>query len=623
VGVRKRLKKIAADAANVGLDLVEDKISALRTPRPQLSSSVIDPPSPSPATGEGSPTVEMFQSGNVPGVSETTAARDVDWEQEDALALALQKAQGGDGGGGSGPGEPKALYWDPYSLVEQLGYKEKPSAITYGTLAAMVWKTPMLNSIIQTRVNQVASFCVPQATKFDQGFRIRMRDFQAKPTSKDKKRIRELEALLLSTGYTDDARLRPTFEQLMRRLVRDTLTYDQINMEVLSNRRGEPAAWYAVDPSTVRLADTYRLAPAEDLDSTRTVQIYDQVVIGEFSAREMLFEVRNPRSDVRSQGYGTSEIEMMIATITQLLWAVNHNSNYFSQGTATPGLLNLKGAIPEKQMRAFRREWFQMISGNENAWRTPITNAEEIQWIPMHQSNRDMEFSQWLDFLIKVACGIFQMDPIEINFKFGSGGGGRSMFGAADKMKSVESKQKGLKPLLRFFESVFNRWIIWPTDPNYVLEFVGLEAMTPKELADLNTQRVRTLFTIDEMRAENDLEPLPDGLGEVILDANWLAHQRMIEEKTQQEAQQAQQAQLAAAAPAPGAGDQSVQGDAAAGIPGGGKQPLPGAPTPVPQVTPAVGTLQGDPATPEQIKELEALLRPTTAEKSLRIEIDL
>ena len=54
--------------------------------------------------------------------------------------------------------EPKALYWDPFALIEQLGYKEKPSPITYGTLNAMVWKLPLVNAIIQTRLNQMAEF---------------------------------------------------------------------------------------------------------------------------------------------------------------------------------------------------------------------------------------------------------------------------------------------------------------------------------------------------------------------------------------------------------------------------------------------------------------------------------
>ncbi len=65
--------------------------------------------------------------------------------------------------------DPKSLFWDPYAIVEQLGYKERPSSITYGTLKAIVWKVPTIQAIIQTRVNQVASFATPQRNRYQLG----------------------------------------------------------------------------------------------------------------------------------------------------------------------------------------------------------------------------------------------------------------------------------------------------------------------------------------------------------------------------------------------------------------------------------------------------------------------
>lgn len=46
--------------------------------------------------------------------------------------------------------------------------------------------------------------------------------------------------------------------------------------------------------------------------------------------------------------------------------------------------------------------------------------------------------------------------------------------------------------------------------------------MTRDEIAELNSKRVKTFLTIDELRAEDDLPPLPDGKGEIILDPTWL-----------------------------------------------------------------------------------------------------
>lgn len=554
------------------------------------------------------------------------------------------------GGGGD---EPKSIFWDPYAIVEQLGYKEKPSSVTYQTLQTMVWKVPIISAIIQTRVNQVSAFATPQAHRFDPGFRIRLRDAQAKPTRADRKFALEMERLLMMNGVRDDGRGADNFEAFLRKISRDSLIYDQACFEVTKGRDGKPARWYAVDASTIRRADTKKLFPTGDLDETAYVEVYDNAVIAEYTREEMGFMVRNPRTDIRSQGYGMSELELLISTITSILYAWNYNQNAFSQGSLQKGLLNLKGAIPEAQLRAFRRQWYQQLSSVENAWRTPILNADEVQWHSMQGSNKDMEYSAWMDFLIKVACAVYQMDPIEVNFKYG-GGGNRSMFDTGNRSKLVESKDRGLRPLLRHVAREIDKMIIWPIHPDFTFEFVGLDAMTPKELADLNTQRVRTIYTIDEVRAENDLPPLPNGKGAIILDTNWIASAREIEAKAEQRRQQALAAAQAASAPTQtGLGDQQVQAgpdamaaQGAGGAAGGGATPQ-GAQAAIPQQGgPAPGAVPGqgggksagaNPDAPQgpdkdQIAELEGLLRPshsssiTSVKKALgsvRFDIDL
>jgi hypothetical protein len=421
--------------------------------------------------------------------------------------------------------DPEYLGWDPFAIVEQLGYREKPTAVTYGTLDSMFWRLPILAAIRKTRVDQVAAFSQPQRPPHEPGFRVRMRDMHRTPTRAEKKRTRELENLMLTTGVTDDPRSRESFETFCRKITHDSMTFDQACYEITPDRMGRPAAWYAVDASTIRLADTAALRPSTDVNSVFAVQVYDNVIINEYTKREMAFSIRNPRSSIRTHNYGTSEAEMMISTITYLLWGMQYNGNQFSQGTVAKGLLNLKGSIPERQLRAFRRQWYQMVSGVENAFRTPILNAENVEWIDLYKSNREMEYSAWIDFLIKIACAIFAMDPIEVNFKYG-GSGQKAMFEAANKVKIVESKAKGLAPLLRFLERSINENILWPIDPNFCLEFTGLSPMTPKELADLETMKVRTYMMVDEIRAQHDLPALPHGLGRVINDPNWMQARR-------------------------------------------------------------------------------------------------
>jgi len=426
---------------------------------------------------------------------------------------------------------PKSLFWDPYAIVEQLGYKDRPTAVTYATLKAMTFKMPIVQAIVQTRINQMASFCTPQHDRYQLGFRLKLRDSAKEPTKQDKIWIQDMEQIFMRTGVTDNPRGRDDMEMFMRRIMWDSLVYDQMTFEVVPNRKGVPAEWYAVDAATMRLADSSStFADEDDMEAVRTVQVYDSMVISEFNQEEMCFGIRNPRTDLRLFGYGMSELEMLITTITSLLYAWEYNQNFFSQGSAAKGILNFKGAIPDHQLQTFRRQWYQMIASVENAWRTPIVNSDELQWVNMQTSNRDMEFSAWFDFLIKVACSIYSMDPTEINFKYGNTGqSGAGLQEASNKEKITESKERGLRPLLRFAARNFNKYIVWPINEEFEFDFVGLDAQTRDDMAELNTKRVKTVMMVDELRAEDDLPPLPDGKGEVILDPTWIQFYQMKE----------------------------------------------------------------------------------------------
>jgi len=454
--------------------------------------------------------------------------------------------------------DPKTLFFDPFSIIEQLGFKDRPSQVTYGTLKAITWRVPIIQAIVQTRIQQVAAFCRPQHDRYQLGYRLKLREQQKEPSPGERQWMTQMENVLIRTGITDNPRGRDSFEKFLRKIIWDSLIYDQMCFEVVPNKRGQPAEWYAVDASTIRLADSASTYMNEDLDTAiRYVQIYDGMIIAEYTCDELCFMTRNPRTDIRLHGYGVSELEMLIPTVTSILYAMEYNQKFFSQGSAAKGIINFKGTVPEKQLQAFRRHWYQMLSGVENAWRTPITNSDELQYINLQQSSRDMEFNSYMDFLIKIACAMYTIDPAEINFKYGNVGQKGGLQESSNKEKVVESKERGLRPLLRHVAQALNQYIIWPLNEEFEFDFVGLDAKTKDEIADLNMKRVKSFYLVDELRAEDDLPPLPDGQGELILDPTWL--------------QFTAQKQAAAMGGMPGAGSQMGNEPQPGGtVPGGG-----------------------------------------------------
>jgi hypothetical protein len=435
--------------------------------------------------------------------------------------------------------ELKTLLHDPFAIIEQLGFREKPTRINYNTLKDMVRKVEILESIIKTRINQVASFAQPSHDRHQLGFRLKTRDSEKEPTKQDKIWIREAEKLIMANGVPEDSRVRNNFEMFLRKFIRDSMVMDQACFEVVPNRKGQPAKWYAVDGSTIRLADTASTYNKHDPDQTiRYVQIYDGIVITEYTAEELCFGIRNPRTDIRMHGYGMSEVENLVKTVTAMLYGWEYNVAAFRNASILPGILNFKGSIPDKQLKAFRRHWYMTLSGITNAFKTPITNADEMQWVKLKDSNRDMEYSAWYDFLIKVACSGFTIDPVEVNFKYGNTGQKGGLNEPSNKEKITESKERGLRPLLNFTSGCINSHIIWPMNEDFEFGFVGLDAKTRDDVADINKKLVTTTRTIDELRAEDDLEPLPDGLGEIILETNFIQNMQNKAQAAQMAAEQ-------------------------------------------------------------------------------------
>lgn len=460
----------------------------------------------------------------------------------------------------------KANLTDPmaYGAVNQ-GYKEKYSLLDYFKCRQITYADPIVASVIQTRLNQVAGFSQVQPDKYKMGYVIQLRDGKKSPSSGGKKKIDELQQMMTSCGVpenfddTPDLKRRDNFEHFLRKLTRDSLTFDQVNFEVTPRNDGRPYAFTAVDAATIRVIpdmkeEVERTGSTAGFNQDNVVNFYTQNFFREFKPKhpryaqvingvvrhtfdewEMAFGIRNPRTDILSYGYGFSEIEMLVTTITSHMNAETYNRKFFSQGSSIKGVLAFEGDVPPDQLEAFRRQWYQQVTGVNNAWRTPIMalgKDSKLNWTSLHSTNREMEFGKWLEYCIKTICGVFQMDPIEIGFdisKQGSGqnGGGGGGLGNGNQMERITfSQDKGLRPLLIFLQSLINDYIVFRIDPDFEFKFVGLNVNSEKDDLDRTVQQVKTYKTINEVRAEQDLPPLKKTdkmeIGDIILDSSFI-----------------------------------------------------------------------------------------------------
>jgi hypothetical protein len=460
----------------------------------------------------------------------------------------------------------KSSLVDPWAYGQtNQGYKEKYAIIDYQKCRQITYADPIVASIIQTRLNQIAAFGKPQTDKYKVGFKIALRDKERTPSKAEKARAKEIEQFIQNCGVpenfedTPDLRRRDSFDMFLRKIARDSLTFDQANFEIVPRNDGKPYAFYAVDGATVRIIPDKKEhfeRSSGDYNPTgvyvndfgtskefnefnakhpKFAQVISGVIRHTYDEWEMAFGVRNPRTDILAYGYGYSEIEMLVTTITSHMNAETYNRKFFSQGSTIKGVIAFEGNVPPDQLEAFRRQWYQQVTGVNNAWRTPIMSMgkdSKMNWQSLHSTNREMEFGKWLEYCIKTICGVFQIDPIEIGFdisKQGSGqSGGSAGLGNGNQAERLNfSKDKGLSPLLCFLASLINDYLVYRLDPNFEFEFVGLNNASEKDDLDRALQQVKSFKTINEIRAEHDMKPLPSfeeikNPGDVVLDSSLL-----------------------------------------------------------------------------------------------------
>jgi hypothetical protein len=446
----------------------------------------------------------------------------------------------------------KSMVFDPFDSSASMGYYNRSSRLSYSSLRAMS-RAPIIRAIINTRKDQVAEFCKVQVDKYSKGYLITKKgiDDSDDLSSKDKREIDNLQQFILNCGQNDvnnrwewkyDA-----FETFVRKLIEDSLVLDQACFEIIPQRNFEPYAFVAVDSATFRIADS--INDKNNIKDTAKVlgcypsyvQLYQGNIWNEFYPWELCFGIRNPSTNINVNGYGCSELEDLITTVTAMLNADSYNGKFFRNGSSPKGaLLVKKGNLNPDKVNQLRRDWNNMVAGVENAHKTLILDAESTEWVPMHINNKDMEFSNFQIYLIKLACAVYKISPEEIGFPL-EGQGGSGLGNDSGKDEKDYSMNKGLKPLLTFIESLINKYIIGPkTNDAYEFKFVGLDIESAAQEEERLSKAVTTYMEVNEVRKARGLKPKP---GYDIILNPIISQMRQMDQQFNNDAQQGLQEQ--------------------------------------------------------------------------------
>lgn len=405
-------------------------------------------------------------------------------------------------------GATRAFMFDPYdSSFSGGGYKRDLKKVSFEVLKRM-GNLHICKMVKKTRIDQVKNFLSFTTDDQKEGFTIRRKtglfDEIEKGTPKgDKKEIERIvrfiensklpQELSKDSAINFDASKWDIFDDLdefVSMILDDSLTYDQLAFELQRNRKFELISYKAIDSSTIRLLDTidrrYWADGEKEYDLVngflpRYAQIWgteiqqnpitkEQIV---YYPWELGYATRNKSTDIYKNGYGESELEALVNIVTWLLYGFEYNGNFFKNGSNPKGFINIKsGTGGQDSLNDFREIWRQMITGSVNSSRIPVFEGIDLEWTDLQQTNKDMEWNKWIEFLIIMMCAVYTIDPSELGFQFQQA---KQSFGQdGQKQRLQHSRNKGLKPLMMFLQKIISKYIVSEINPEFEFVFTGV-----------------------------------------------------------------------------------------------------------------------------------------------------
>lgn len=411
--------------------------------------------------------------------------------------------------------EIKSILWNPSEIgFNGKGYRDPNNGIAFGTLNRM-GDIFIIKAIINTRIEQVQNFLKYSVDDQKPGYQIRYKrssgskgSDEKELSAKDKKIVDYIVRFLEDGGENDKWECEDNFQEFTRKVLRDSLVLDQMTFELVRARNMNLKKYRAVDAALIRQLDTNDPRYRQMFENfrwhgylPRYAMVWDGQIIRHpvsdeyvvFYPWELGYGIRNKTTNVLRNGYGCSELETLIEIVTWILWGMQYNGNFFKQGSQPKGFINVKnGNVDQGTLNEFRQDWKQTMSTVYNSHKIPVIQGIDLEWIDLQQTNRDMEFTEWIKFLLVIACAVYRMDPSELGFQFQDAA---RIFGQEGQKERLDhSKQKGLTPLLVFYQNILNKYIISEIDDRLELVFTGIEIEDEAAQVELDKKKSEAGF---------------------------------------------------------------------------------------------------------------------------------
>lgn len=408
-------------------------------------------------------------------------------------------------------------------MLQQVGmggrYIPKPG-IPFHALRQLATRIEVAQAIHRTRRRQVLRFAISSQKDDEVGWRLRHIDPRHDETEQDNAYFSWLQQVLLCGGIEFDQLKRRRmgragFRDFLSSLVDDTLMFDHVAVETVPysapGGRAGLDSFYVRDSSTFFLSSTWGEADSDDIFAVQDAATNGMGAPGavEFTYEELALFVRNRSTDLERCGYGTSELESSLETLTNFLSAMAFTREGLDNNAIPRGILVMSGQFPREQMEAFQAGWQARLRGAQNAWTLPVLQSRgqqaTAQYINTNAEFSEMAFAKWISLQSSIMCAVYGLDPAEIGMESFTASSTSNLSGDDTAERLAAARDKGLDPLLSDIESFITENICSRFWDKARFTFTGVN---PGDV-EAKRQTKERLQSIDELRASLGMDPYP------------------------------------------------------------------------------------------------------------------
>lgn len=466
------------------------------------------------------------------------------------------------------PSQGSALTFNPYTVASDFNGLFRPR----NSLLPMMYTRQLVdnNDLIRTIVSQlgfkVSTFCKPQVSHTDTGYKLVIRDRhvfdQLEPKEQEilKIKAKNVRDLIYRCGYVDesDHAYRPTFSEFVKMAVLNGLMFGWTGTEVIKNKVGGFYCFKIVDMATIYLPPIESEAMVslaqksmdalkqkypsgaikylEELEKLAAgdpgyefVQVIDGMPYTAFPYGKIITETFYPSDSINDAGYPRPPIDSITKQVSSHSNISTRQNLIFAYGRATRGFFLIKSAnIQEQVLQRLRQNFNASINGVNASFRIPVFSVgpnDDIQWRQM-DSEEDGEFEYLTEITARTIMAAYGVSPEELPgySHLVRPAPGQTLPETDNLFSATYGKGNGFRLCLDNIQSLMNK-LIKVMDAEvaefFRFKFVGLEEDSPSKSLARAQSEINVFADMDYLAHQFDQDKAPIG-GNLILNPQYL-----------------------------------------------------------------------------------------------------